>query len=601
MKYRSYLLLLAALGALRLAAQATWEIGVMGGATAYAGDLNEYTYFDYRAREMGYGLLARRHFGPVFAARFNYLGGKIAGDESHFADPFWRAQRAFRFSSAFHEASLLLEWDILGYRRRNGWRFRKIFGPYVFVGGGYNYFRTTPNYNDSGRPNPIVPSERILADKQALAATPTPILHFGGGFKWDLERYWVLGFELGLRAVFSDYLDGVSIAGIPGNRDWFAFAGITLTHRIREVDSDRDWIPNRRDKCPLSPGPAKYRGCPDADADGIVDDYDECPFVPGALSARGCPDADGDGVQDSLDLCPRLSGPVNACGCPDRDGDSIPDMEDLCPEVAGLHHLDGCPDADNDSIPDMRDACPTAWGLPETLGCPDRDYDGLADVIDQCPNAPGEWVHRGCPDADGDGIPDYEDICSTQPGLWAFYGCPDTDGDGIADASDRCPKQAGTAAFQGCPDTDGDGSPDPDDRCPYVPGIAEQNGCPLLKKQVVRQLQEAGKQIQFETGSDALLPASIPVVERVAEILKSYPNYRVTVAGHTDNRGKPQKNKQLSERRAARCVEKLVALGVEPERLTAIGYGATKPIASNATAKGRARNRRVEFVLVRMD
>lgn len=572
----------------------------MGGLTAYAGDVNEHTYFDYKVRGAGYGLLLRRHFGPVFAVRLNYLGGTIAGDESHFPEPFWRAERAFKFSSQFHEGTLLLEWDIFGYRRRNGWRFRKIFGPYVFAGAGYNYFRTTADYNDAYRENPIVPLERILADKQVLPPPPTLVLHFGGGFKWDISRYWLLGFELGIRPVFSDYLDGVSIAGIPGNRDWFAFAGISVSHRIRDIDSDRDWIPNRRDKCPLSPGPPRYRGCPDADGDGIVDDHDECPFVRGVPSARGCPDADGDGVQDSLDLCLLVAGPVTACGCPDRDNDGVPDMEDLCPDMPGLHHLDGCPDADNDSIPDPSDACPYVWGVALTFGCPDTDGDGVADMLDVCPDEVGSWIHFGCPDTDGDGLPDYHDLCPRQPGLSAFQGCPDTDGDGIPDYLDRCPTASGTTAFQGCPDTDGDGLPNPDDRCPYAAGPASNMGCPELKKQVVRQLQEAGKQIQFETGSDKLTDASLPVVKRVAEILKNYPNYRVTVAGHTDNQGKRQRNQELSERRAARCVQKLIELGIEPERLTSAGYGQTKPIATNSTAKGRALNRRVEFHLVRM-
>ncbi len=584
-----------------LLAQTTVEIGAMGGFTAYAGDLNEHAYYDYKVREIGYGLLLRQHFSPSFALRINYLGGKVAGDESHFSEPYWRAERRFKFSSQFHEGSLLLEWDLLGYRRRNGWRFRKIFGPYVFAGAGYNYFRTTTDYNDSYQPNPSVSAERILADKQAPAPPPTPVLHFGGGFKWDLSRYWLLGFELGMRSVFSDYLDGVSIAGIPNNRDWFAFAGITLSHRIRYVDSDRDWIPNRRDKCPLSPGPRKYRGCPDADGDGIVDDVDDCPFVPGVPSARGCPDADGDGIQDSLDLCPRLAGPPAACGCPDADGDGIPDFEDRCPHLPGLHHLDGCPDADADSIPDPYDACPYLWGPPLTFGCPDADADGIADLIDLCPDQPGAWIHLGCPDTDGDGLPNYDDHCPNQKGLAAFYGCPDTDSDGIPDYADRCPNQSGKPEYLGCPDTDGDGLPDPDDACPYVAGPTSNRGCPELKKQVVHQLQEAGKQIQFETGSDKLTQASLAVVQRVAEILRNYPNYRVTIAGHTDSQGKKQRNQELSEKRAAQCREKLIELGIEPERLHAVGFGQTKPIATNSTPKGRALNRRVEFQLTRID
>jgi OOP family OmpA-OmpF porin len=83
-------------------------------------------------------------------------------------------------------------------------------------------------------------------------------------------------------------------------------------------------------------------------------------------------------------------------------------------------------------------------------------------------------------------------------------------------------------------------------------------------------------------------------------MLRDYPDYRVTIAGHTDGQGSVRKNQDLSERRAKRCVEKLVELGIEPERLVAKGYGKSKPVASNKTEKGRAQNRRVAFDLVRM-
>lgn len=599
MKRISFLWLLVAAPVL-LFSQATWEIGVSAGMTAYAGDLNEKQYFDYNNREMGYGLLVRRHFGPVLAARFNYLGGKIAGDESIFAEPYWRSERAFKFSTDFHEADLLLEWDIFGYRRRNGWRFRKIFAPYVFAGAGYTFFKPQTDYNDALQQNPSVSAERIFADKNAPADPPVLVLNFGGGFKWDIGRYWLIGFEFGLRPTFTDRLDGVSVSGIAEKRDWYAFGGITLSHRIREVDSDRDWIPNRRDKCPLSPGPLKLKGCPDADGDRITDTEDDCPDVPGVLSARGCPDADGDTVQDSLDLCPTVVGAVPACGCPDRDGDTIPDREDECPDQPGLHHLAGCPDRDHDGIADRHDHCPDAGGQITPDGCPDADGDGMADLLDACPEQYGPLHFLGCPDTDADGIPDVADKCPAQKGLFAFEGCPDTDGDGIQDSEDRCPLAAGLTKFQGCPDTDGDGIDDTEDRCPRTSGPLANKGCPELKKETKKQLDKEGKNIQFETGSDVLTAASIPVVERVAEMLRDYPDYRVTIAGHTDGQGSTRKNQDLSERRAKRCVEKLVELGIEPERLVAKGYGKSKPVASNKTEKGRAQNRRVAFDLVRM-
>lgn len=582
-----------------LPAQATWELGVSGGVTAYAGDVNAEKFYDLENKDYGYGLFVRRHFGPVWALRLNYLGGKVSGDESRFPEPSWRAERAFRFSTPIHESSLLLEWDIFGRRRRNGWRFRKIFAPYVFAGAGYTFYKPNTNYNDYPELNPSVAADRILADKNYRYSTPAFVLNFGGGFKWDISRYWLLGFELGLRPADTDRLDGVDISGNPGNRDWYAFGGITLSHRIREVDTDRDWIPNRRDKCPLAPGFRAMKGCPDADGDRITDADDECPDIPGVPSAHGCPDADGDATQDSLDLCPDVYGLPTLCGCPDRDGDTVPDIEDACPDAAGVVFLHGCPDRDSDGLADADDDCPDLAGPASTHGCPDTDGDGIEDMVDVCPDRSGPIQFMGCPDTDGDGLQDALDECPDVFGQFRFRGCPDTDWDGIPDAEDRCPTIAGQEKFQGCPDTDGDGIEDSEDKCPRVAGPASNKGCPELKKEVKKQIDKEVRNIQFETGSDKLTAESVPVVEHVAEILAGYPNYNVAISGHTDSQGAAKKNQELSERRANACVNKLVELGIEPERLSAKGYGESKPIATNKTAAGKAKNRRVEFELVK--
>ena len=145
-----------------LQAQATWEVGLSGGVTAYAGDVNPENFYDLENKDIGYGVFLRRHFGPVFALRLNYLGGKIAGDESKFTEPSWRAERAFQFSTNIHETSLLVEWDIFGRKRRNGWRFRKLFAPYVFGGAGYNFYSPNTNYNDFPELNPSVSHRTVF-------------------------------------------------------------------------------------------------------------------------------------------------------------------------------------------------------------------------------------------------------------------------------------------------------------------------------------------------------------------------------------------------------------------------------------------------------
>ena len=118
------------------------------------------------------------------------------------------------------------------------------------------------------------------------------------------------------------------------------------------LDSDNDGIPDNVDKCPNTPGVAKYDGCPvpDTDNDGINDDNDKCPTVPGVAKYNGCPvpDTDNDGINDDNDKCPTVPGVERYQGCPipDSDNDGVNDEEDNCPHLAGTVANHGCPEID---------------------------------------------------------------------------------------------------------------------------------------------------------------------------------------------------------------------------------------------------------------
>jgi OOP family OmpA-OmpF porin len=104
--------------------------------------------------------------------------------------------------------------------------------------------------------------------------------------------------------------------------------------------------------------------------------------------------------------------------------------------------------------------------------------------------------------------------------------------------------------------------------------------------------------IHFDTDSAKLRADSMPALNAVLGLINNHSGSRWIIAGHTDNQGNENKNQPLSERRAASVVTWLKAHGVEQERLAPQGFGATRPVADNATASGRALNRRVEIWLV---
>lgn len=224
----------------------------------------------------------------------------------------------------------------------------------------------------------------------------------------------------------------------------------------------------------------------------------------------------------------------------------------------------------------------------------DGDGDGITDDRDACPTAAGPASLNGCPDKDGDGIADKDDKCPDNRGIAKYNGCPipDSDKDGINDEEDKCPNQAGVARYAGCPipDTDGDGVNDENDRCPRVAGKADNGGCPTLE-----QYNFNYKNVQFATGSATLTTAAKAELDKLVSILNEHPELKIAIDGYTDNTGKVEMNKVLSQKRADAVKTYLVGKGISGEKLTATGYGIENPIADNATVQGRAQNRRVEF------
>jgi len=102
--------------------------------------------------------------------------------------------------------------------------------------------------------------------------------------------------------------------------------------------------------------------------------------------------------------------------------------------------------------------------------------------------------------------------------------------------------------------------------------------------------------INFDTGKADIKPESQPTIEQIAELLKSNPDLKVGIEGHTDNVGTPASNKTLSEARAKSVLNAVAALGVPASQMTSAGWGQERPVADNRSEEGRAKNRRVEIV-----
>jgi outer membrane protein OmpA-like peptidoglycan-associated protein len=291
-------------------------------------------------------------------------------------------------------------------------------------------------------------------------------------------------------------------------------------------------------------------------------------------------DPDRDGVLTSADQCPRqaedMDGFEDSDGCPDLDNDQdgVSDRADSCPDVAedldGFEDSDGCPDLDNDGdgVPDEQDRCPNQGAVGDVPvgadGCPpvdidtalDTDKDGVVDTADLCPNSA----------EDRDGFED-EDGCPD----------PDNDQDGIADLVDVCP-----------------------DLPEEFNGVDDEDGCPDSVQAIVRgQKIVILRRILFVTNRADILEDSFEILDAVRDTMEqNLQILRLRVDGHSDSRGDPDHNLELSEARARSVMNYLIDAGVQSSRLEATGFGEVNPIADNNTAEGRKVNRRVEFSIV---
>jgi outer membrane protein OmpA-like peptidoglycan-associated protein len=348
--------------------------------------------------------------------------------------------------------------------------------------------------------------------------------------------------NLGLRLdATADYVRSPEGGRVDKYVNWGMQGGVSLLFG-KSADGDRDGVLNPADRCPRSP---------------------RTKSVDGSGCAASQLDGDNDRVNDELDRCPNTptGEAVDAAGCSssqlDADRDGIGDASDRCAATPAGEQADanGCApsqkDDDLDGVMNLADRCPDtrAGGPVDANGCPpgprDGDGDKVTDSLDQCPNTPpGEQVNvRGCP--------------------------RDTDTDGVSDARDPCPSTP-------------------------VGQPVDASGCPILFQKGARTVVLRG--VTFQTGKARLTIEARAVLKDIATQLVENPEYRVQISGHTDNTGSRRANLRLSMARARTVETFLEANGVPLKQVTSKGFGPDVPVASNKTAAGRCKNRRVELV-----
>jgi outer membrane protein OmpA-like peptidoglycan-associated protein len=309
--------------------------------------------------------------------------------------------------------------------------------------------------------------------------------------------------------------------------------GLTITGESCSSDKDMDGL-GKCEEEKLGTSPHN----PDTDGDGLTDGEEVMVYKTNPLQT----DTDLDGLSDFDEVKKYKTDPLKA----DTDGDGLNDGEEV-----------------NKYKTDPLN--------------PDTDGDGLSDG-DEVIKYKTDPLNR---DTDGDGLTDGDEVLkySTNPLN------KDTDGDGLSDYDEVMTYKTNPLVK----DTDG-GSVD--DGVEINRGTNPLDAEDDVVKVGVPIILDG---INFATGKADITPESENTLRKALKTLQTYPDISVEISGYTDNVGRDASNQKLSQRRANSVRDWLVREGIDPSRITAVGYGESNPIAPNDTPEGRLKNRRIEF------
>ncbi len=206
-----------------MAAQPSLEGGLFLGMSNYQGDFTQWSYPAPSETNLAIGLVGRHYLDYTKAVRVNLIYGKLSGDDANYGD---RVKRGYTFETSLVELSVLGEWEPFGANRNIiEPTFKERLSPYAFAGLGIAYIDPNPDFG------PDV-EEKIAEDLLADYSNMQVAVPFGIGLKVTVNQMLQAGAEFGMRAPFTDYLDGLSIGGNPNGNDWYMFGGATLMYRL---------------------------------------------------------------------------------------------------------------------------------------------------------------------------------------------------------------------------------------------------------------------------------------------------------------------------------------------------------------------------------